>query len=593
MSGSESADQPAESTSEALEPDSELQSKIRAAKEKYLASRNRPIERDVVGRALLAIENFLRSIRWSRIGKRLPSFLRMPLSYVIHVVAIYDHHRLARAGVEPFYSDLDEFFVSSTEHVNMPSIFVIEMFPPSEIAHLKEAQRKHGWGAAQLRVYPDLAPRLDEARSGARGGWQWWHLGAVVRRGYQSAIAMDPDFGDLPQDLDVVELKALQIGEGITAILAHFQLTSEGAKRLDGVWHRDFQPEIHWGEFGGRWPQATGKQWVAFRQTQEARGAIHDRARGWLREKCPGVFAANGQPQPLLDVLIFDEADATLDQDPGHAGHDRLRALGLPNTHDIERSDQIPGMVLALAEVYQDSEMEDRRTWALWGKRAVLLEALKSYSAGLGMSNDDHAVARYVEDAAEEHFLRMSISELLSVYQWRYSELRDNARQSHSKFRMKYLKALRSNLLTLSLDLASIANDIRNFNAHGWMFDRAKFVLQEAPYSAERARARGLIVSQPINLNRRLYDKQAEMLVALREVDRNLREILTSAASLTSSMQSLRSGRVALWVALASLVVAATTLLFAEAPQHSQLNVFTHAASVVYRAVVGFLTGLF
>jgi hypothetical protein len=570
MTESEPSNEPPESSSESLDRDGEREARMRAAAEKYLARRNDPTKpkRDRVGRVLLLIERFLRSVRWSAIGKRLPEFLRVPLSYSIHVIAISDHYRLMRAGEEPYYSDLDEFFVSPTEHVSMPSVFVVEMFPPSEIAHLKKAQRKQAWGAAQLRVFPDLAPKLDEARSGAQGSWQWWQLGAVVRRGYQSAIGMDPDFGDLPQDLDVVELKALQIGEGITAILAHFQLTPTGAKRLDAVWHRDFQPAIHWRGVGGRWPQAAGKQWVAFRQTQEARGAIHDQARGWLREKCPGIFAANGQPQPLLDVLIFDEADATLDEDPGRDGHDRLRALGLPHAHDIERSDQIPGMVLSLAEVYQDSTMEDRRTWSLWGKRAVLLGALKSYADGLGLSHDDHAIARYVEDAAEEHFLRMSISELLSLYQWRYSKLRDSARQSHSKFRMKYLKALRSNLLTLSLDLASIAKDIQNFNARGWRFDRAKFVLQEAPYSAARARAGRLIVSQPINLNKRLYHRQAEMLSALGEVDRNLREILTSAASLTSSMQSLRSARAAIWVAMASLGVAAVTLLIADISKH-------------------------
>jgi hypothetical protein len=473
----------------------------------------------------------------------------------------------------------------------MPSMFVIEMFPPSEIAHLTEAQKKLGLSAAQSRMY-SISPTLDEARSGA-GTWTWWHLGAVVRRGYKSAIAMDPVFGDLPQDLDVVELKALQIGEGITAVLAHFQLTPVGAQRLDVVWHREFQPQIDWGEFGGRWPQAKGKQWVAFQHTQEARGAIHEQAREWMRANYFGIFAANGQPQPLLDVLIFDEADATLDIDPGSNGHDRLRALGLPHTHDIQRSDEIPGMVLAPAEIRMDSEMEERRTWTLWGKRAVLLEALASYSDGLGLANDDHSVARYVEDATEEHFLRMSISELLSVFQWRYSQLRDNARRSHSTFKMKYLKELRSDLLTLSLDLASIAKDIRSFNADGWRFDRAKFVYQEAPYAAARANARGFVVHQPINLNKRLYHKQAEMLGALGEVDRNLREILTSAASLTSSMQSLRSGRVALWVALASLAVAATTLLLAEAPQHSQLTVFAHTANSVYHAIVDFFSGLF
>jgi hypothetical protein len=84
----------------------------------------------------------------------------------------------------------------------------------------------------------------------------------------------------------------------------------------------------------------------------------------------------------------------------------------------------------------------------------------------------------------------------------------------------------------------------------------------------------------PINLNKLLIRRQKRMLKALAVADRDYREILTSAASLTSSMQTLRTGTAALWVALVSLTVTAFTLavaslalLLTEAPKHSQWDV--------------------
>jgi hypothetical protein len=46
--------------------------------------------------------------------------------------------------------------------------------------------------------------------------------------------------------------------------------------------------------------------------------------------------------------------------------------------------------------------------------------------------------------------------------------------------------------------------------------------------------------------------------------------ILTAAASLTSSLQSTRAATVALWVAMASLAVAARTLLVTQAAEHQR-----------------------
>lgn len=62
-------------------------------------------------------------------------------------------------------------------------------------------------------------------------------------------------------------------------------------------------------------------------------------------------------------------------------------------------------------------------------------------------------------------------------------------------------------------------------------------------------------------MNEHLLNEQMGMLETLLAADEDYRGILTAAASLTSSLESLRVAKTAVWVAISSLGVAAATLL--------------------------------
>jgi hypothetical protein len=66
------------------------------------------------------------------------------------------------------------------------------------------------------------------------------------------------------------------------------------------------------------------------------------------------------------------------------------------------------------------------------------------------------------------------------------------------------------------------------------------------------------------------------MLETLRAADNDYRGILTAAASLTSSLQSIRLAKTAIWVALSSLGVAAVTLLITDISKHSPFVIVAH-----------------
>lgn len=186
------------------------------------------------------------------------------------------------------------------------------------------------------------------------------------------------------------------------------------------------------------------------------------------------------------------------------------------------------------------------------------------------------SISHYVQDAIEDYFLRLSISEMLDVCQGRYASMRDAARQ-HGQ-----LERLRANLLTLSVDMSSIDRDIRAYNERGWQRDYAQFFFEEAPFLVAEDDASGVESHKSINMNEYLLNEQMGMLETLRAADNDYRGILTAAASLTSSLQSIRLAKTAIWVAITSLCVAAVTLVITDISKHSVFGIVAYWLSLLH-----------
>jgi hypothetical protein len=519
-----------------------------------------PDERD---RIFERIEKFLYWLRRTRAVRLAPDRFLAPIDYLINLNMQYRSHRRALAGFR--WGDVDECTVPPTDHVRIPSLFVVDLFPPSVKENLDRAIKRNRWDTKQLRMYGrHYMPTLDEARSGDR--WSWWNLGEVVRRGSDVTVG-DAVRRKMPAEFDRVVLKALQIGQGITAVMAKFDLNDDAISRLDEAWHRDYQPEMYWGKRGGEWPRPLDPDFVAFRRVQEERGRLHDAARQWFSAKWPGFFATNGQPQPLLDIVLLDEISAYPETRPARGVDGAVRALGLPHTVYVQRSTRFPAMTLGERQIRSDSDMEDRRTWALWGNRSEIVDGLARTLTSHGYGQSDSSIAHYVQKAIEDYFLRLSISEMLEVCEARYASMRDAARQ-HGQ-----LERLRASLMTLSIDMSSIDRDIRTYNARGWQRDYAQFFFEDSPYFVAEHDEHGSEPRESINLNERLLHEQTRMLETLRAADNDYRGILTAAASLTSSLQSIRMAKTAIWVAMVSLGIAAVTLLITDISKHSLFGI--------------------
>ncbi|WP_193215214.1 hypothetical protein, partial [Luteolibacter marinus] len=83
------------------------------------------------------------------------------------------------------------------------------------------------------------------ARSRSGGGSVWWNLINVVRHDH-NWFGMDAVRERLPPEFDYIELKAVQVGQGLTAVVAEFHLQDEAAQALDVEWHKQHEPLLLW-----------------------------------------------------------------------------------------------------------------------------------------------------------------------------------------------------------------------------------------------------------------------------------------------------------------------------------------------------------
>jgi hypothetical protein len=193
-------------------------------------------------------------------------------------------------------------------------------------------------------------------------------------------------------------------------------------------------------------------------------------------------------------------------------------------------------MNLERVDPHSTGYVNNARTWALWGQRQAIIEQGKRRMYKYGRI-DNWAIVSYVSQGIQDYLLRLSISEMLSVYHSRYSVMRDSARSRHGRFRLSNLEQLRTDMLVLSLNVSSIGRDIIRFNERNYRYEYdARFTLQSAPWMKRMEEEHNLVARGMVDTNRKMAEDQAALLRQLQDDDEQYRNILSEAASLTNAV---------------------------------------------------------
>lgn len=509
-----------------------------------------------------------RALAWLGTGWRrkfVPPLIRMWLNYGINwLIPFHEHDRDFAESLDGWMHNIR---APEDEHINTPSIWLVELFPPTDLPKLEAALRKNGWDVR--RKFSPIDERNHEmlARSRTGSGSSWWRLIDVVRHDRSWFGDAVPEH--LPPEFDYIELKAVQVGQGLTAVVAEFHLRDEASQALDVEWHKQHEPLLLWDRPR---PRSLDRHWATIHEVQLARRTMHYAARDWLAARLPGFFARMERPQPLLELMLFDKLDPTvlprpaLSRDKRIAESGALRALGLGRpVFQMLVSPEMPKLVLHSLHSLGKDPLGNDPTWTLWGSRTAVLKAVGEENLQLTGGNNNQNIAHRLVKRMANLFLMISISVYLEATEERFADIRDRAGTRHGKFRPRAIRQLRQDFLTLSLDLASVQRGVAAFWKRSWYWDGdPKFSYVPTPDERSRARKGKKSPQEPISFNDGLKERHEEWFQQLRDADNDYRDILSTVSSLGSSADAFRMGRLALWIAVVSLVVAVATMLVSQ-----------------------------
>ncbi|HEX6970514.1 MAG TPA: hypothetical protein VF174_17105 [Micromonosporaceae bacterium] len=493
----------------------------------------------------------------SRLGKSLPRRVREIFNYACNYLIPWNEFDRYRAWSrdDPNHN----LVVPKDEHVRIPRIWAVEFFPPSELDNLKKAIARNGWDSKRIRygIYEPNADLLDRFRKEA--GWARWPLGAVFN---DTATVFIPNAQrrKLPKALDSVELTAYQVGPSLTAVVASFRLSRAGQESVDQVWHSVHEPKLYFRR-GGR-PGVRDRLWNAFHETQTARRLLHEAVREWMTEQCPGFFANAKASQPLVDLVLLERHDPTLGGRTDRDLRNALRAIGIKEDSEPLVSEDLPGLLMEFVDESMCPALNGRYTKTLWGQVGRTVNGIGDMLSTYGGSFDQvSAIGHFVDRRIGGFLVNLAIVDFLQLKRAQHAVLRDQARARHGRFNRRDLQHLRDSFLTTSLDINSIARDVSKVR-QGRYFDwgDAVFFRKPVAWLEQSYVESGSTPRAPINVNEQLQELQELQVKELVEFDADYRSILSTVASIGSSIDAFKVQRIAIWVAFLSLLVALLSL---------------------------------
>ena len=455
----------------------------------------------------------------------------------------FPFNQLERAKAARLDDPVTNLVIPSGERISQAGFWAVELFAPSHYTRLEAALQGGGWDVGHdLGLGGTPVEQVRRAREGR--GFSWLSIGSVLRPGSNS-LPFNAKYEELPDELDVVTLKAVQIGTSITAIVAYFGLSDDGQVALDQVWRARHEPRLKWqGLFA---PFVLNRHHSAILATQQERLRIHNIGRRWLAERFDGFFSSTSAGQPVIDLHVFDNYDPT-SRTRDRSMSDALRALGLAaSSYHRYTSAQMPGAVLFPTPAHSSMWEPIQNCWGIVGN----FEQLSTSSERLGYSERPRSVARLgvmLDEAARPFALYISVLRYFEELRAEHSALRDRALTRHGRVGARQLLQLRDEMLTIGLDLPSVARDTESLWSDSWRTGQGLSVRMA---TVDRDPA---IDGYEADLITRLGEVRSEICRELLSDNDVYRHIMSTTAALGASADSMRAGRLALFVAGVSLL---------------------------------------
>lgn len=479
---------------------------------------------------------------WSRIGEHLP-----PARAGVGTPEIREEEPPARALLP---GALDAWFnpvcmLPADEVIGLPSIWILEAYPPSYVDSLEEGLERLGWKSrGPFPRWKDSSSGIRDARSGA--GFSFVTFETMYPPGQYAELLGLPAV-DLPPGCSRLVVRGHHPVPSTSVLVFQFVLDRTAGKEIEGAFVREPPTE----EMDPA--DILSRPGPRLREVEEAvqrvRRKWRDTCAGWVSSRLPGLFAETGGV-PAAEFVTLGKA-LPLD----HSGRDQpyLQALGLASFHGASELWGCKG--LRLRSPFWSGPVGD-----------VLLAGREIELSDLEPSDDSGSILDRVSSEIEDPLVRWALFETMRRYGIRLAGLRDlvgviagvderGAARSLGDVQRAFMR-LHADTVPLQREILEFCQNDARYHREGGEFhliDRHQIVPGRDPNVLEDVRQR-----------------TAEEAHRLLRISSDLREMVSTTSGILGAMaqerateENLKLQRSVLWLTIYGLLVTVFSLLAA------------------------------
>jgi len=352
------------------------------------------------------------------------------------------------------------------ESVQVPAIWVAELYAPSQIGGLLEGIAKLGWEHGKSRE-DSLLKWASDVRQGRSAGWTSLGLVSDPRKPNYACERT----AVLPEGVTAALPQLMSLTPSVTALVVAFLLDDKASDELDVPLQAFYStrseksPRLRLIDIIS-YVLLNKKSSLTFRRTihdsHSQRGKAVRRLIGnreencvnWVRNNLPGAFASgvHGRLFPTAVLMVTEVALPVSEETQSIRAFD---GLSIGRNYDAWESDQWPNARLVLPLSWGDDSL--RCTFACRRRDAF------SASGGWHDPTSNWTIAQRADGQITGILSRWGLTCMLDGYHQKLSDLRDRSAAGRSYRTVRDLEQLRSLVRTDLYDISASAHEIQEF----------------------------------------------------------------------------------------------------------------------------------
>lgn len=444
----------------------------------------------------------------------------------------------------------DQGRLPPTERVQLPAIWVAELYTPSNVEGLLRGITNLGWEHGRSRD-DDLLKWMSDVRQGRRAGWI--SLGLVSPP--SEAHFMRERTAVLPVGVRAALPVLMSLTPSITALVSAFVLDDGTADSLDQPLRTEYTTRTKWSHrrrdllfhilFGAPERLSRSIHDPDLQRRESARSCLagpESSCIHWVRQNLPGVFASGIHSGMFPSALILvTEVTAPMSEEARS-----IRAfdgIAIDRDYDAWESEEWPGARLVLPRSWDEEGL--RLTFACRRRDAF------PERPGYADPESNWTIAQRTDELIRGLLSRWALSCMLEGYREQLSELRDRLASTQTHRPVQDLKNLRSLARTKLFDIVTSSYEIQDFASAETQY---RYDVLEMKYVRSSGPERTNLVGALSSEQRRRAEK-------VRRDTELLQSILRVTVDASQTIASIRIQRLAIGLSVLSIGIAVVALV--------------------------------